>query len=120
MANIVALEEILDEIKSSGGVTDAMLVSRSGMHIAGKVPKGAHAETFVAMSAIMLGAAETSTSELKEKLKLVTILLEHSKLAMGVVNPKAILVLKATLSDSDEKLIEILTRSIPKFEKAMA
>ncbi|MFO7619552.1 MAG: roadblock/LC7 domain-containing protein [Thermoplasmata archaeon] len=120
MANIVALEEILDEIKSSGGITDAILVSRSGMHLAGKVPKGAHSETFVAMSAIMLGAAETSTSELKEKLKIVTILLEHSKIAMGAVSPKAVLVLKASLTDSDEKLIEILTKMAPKFEKALA
>jgi len=119
MANIVALEEILDDIKNKEGVTDAILVSRSGMHIAGRVPKGAHAETFVAMSAIMLGAAETSTSELKEKLRIVTILLEHSKVAMGVVSSKAVLVLKAGLSDSDEKLIEILKSAVPKFEKAL-
>ena len=119
MANIVALEEILDEIKSSGGITDAILVSRSGMHIAGKAPKGSHSETFVAMSAIMLGAAETSTSELKDKLKIVTIHLEQSKLAMGVVTQKAILVIKAGQSDSDEKLFQVLTGSIPKFQKAL-
>ena len=119
MANIVALEEILDGIKSSGDITDAVLVSRSGMHIAGKVPKGAHAETFVAMSAIMLGAAETSTSELKEKLKIVTIMLENSKVAMGIVSPKAVLVVKASLTESDEELINILTNNDPKFEKAL-
>jgi predicted regulator of Ras-like GTPase activity (Roadblock/LC7/MglB family) len=120
MANLVALEEILDEIKSAGGITDAILVSRSGMHIAGKVPKGAHAETFVAMSAIMLGAAETSTSELKEKLKIVSIMLEHSKLAMGVVTPKAVLVLKTGLGETDDQLIHTISRFIPKFEKALA
>ncbi len=109
----------MDEIKNTGGITDAILVSRSGMHIAGKVPKGAHAETFVAMSAIMLGAAETSTSELKEKLRIVTIMLEHSKVAMGIVTPKAVLVLKAGLTDSDEKLINIVTNFTPKFEKAL-
>lgn len=119
MANIAALEEILDDIKSSGGITDAILVSRSGMHIAGKVPKGAHAETFVAMSAIMLGAAETSTSELKERLKVVTIMLESSKVAIGVVSPKAVLVLKSSLGESDERLIDILRTTAPRFEKAL-
>ncbi|MDD4307931.1 MAG: roadblock/LC7 domain-containing protein [Thermoplasmata archaeon] len=119
MANLVALEEILDEIKSSGGITDAILISRSGMHIAGNVPKGAHGETFVAMSAIMLGAAETSTSELREKLKIVTVILEHSKLGLGVVSPKAVLVVKAGLGETDEKLIETLARFVPKFEKAL-
>jgi hypothetical protein len=120
MANIAALEEILDDIKAAGGITDAILVSRSGMHIAGKVPKGAHAETFVAMSAIMLGAAETSTSELRDKLRIVTIMLESSKVAIGVVSPKAVLVVKANLTDSDEKLIEILKSATPRFEKALS
>ncbi len=119
MANLMALETILDNIKEKPGITDAVLVSRSGMHIAGKVPSGAHAETFVAMSAILLGAAETSTSELKEKLKIVTIMLERSKVAIGVVSPKAVLVLKSDLSESDEHLMEILSTSVPKFEDAL-
>ena len=119
MANIMALESILDNIKEKEGITDAVLVSRSGMHIAGKVPPGAHAETFVAMSAILLGAAETSTSELKEKLKIVTIMLEHSKVAIGVVSQKAALVIKSDLSESDENLLAILSSSIPKFENAL-
>ena len=120
MANLMALEEILDNIKQTGAVTDAVLVSRSGMHIAGKVPAGAHAETFVAMSAILMGAAETSTSELKENLKIVTIILEKSKVAIGVVSPKAVLVLKSDLTESDEHLLEILGNNIPKFENALS
>lgn len=119
MANIVALEEILDNIKKVEGITDAVLVSRSGMHIAGDVPSGAHAETFVAMSAILLGAAETATSELKEKLRIVTIMLEKSKVAIGVISTKAVLVLKAQLTDSDEKLLEILNTNTVKLENAL-
>ena len=119
MANIMALEEVLDNIKQSGGIADAVLVSRSGMHIAGKVPHGAHAETFVAMSAILLGAAETSTSELKEKLNIVTIMLEKSKVAIGVVSPKAVLVMKADKSMTDDDLLQILAGSVAKFEAAL-
>ncbi len=119
MANIAALEEVLDRIKQTNGITDAVLVSRSGMHIAGNVPKGAHTETFVAMSAILLGAAETATSELKEKLKIVTIMLENSKVAIGVVSQRAVLVLRANLEDSDEKLIKILATYAPKIESSL-
>lgn len=119
MANIVALEEILDKIKQNEGISDAVLVSRSGMHIAGSVPKGAHAETFVAMSAILLGAAETATSELKEKLRIVSIMLENSKVAIGVVSPKAVLVLKADLDEADEKLLQILQDNSSKLESAL-
>ena len=119
MANIVALEEILDKIKQNEGISDAVLVSRSGMHIAGNVPKGAHAETFVAMSAILLGAAETATSELKENLRIVSIMLEQSKVAIGVVSQKAVLVLKADLDEADEKLLQILRDNTSKLESAL-
>ena len=119
MANIVALEETLDEIKKNEGITDAVLVSRSGMHIAGNVPSGAHAETFVAMSAILLGAAETATSELKEDLKIVTIMLENSKVAIGVVSPRAVLVLKANLDEADEELLEILNTHSSRLDDAL-
>lgn len=119
MANIVALEDILDKIKQHEGISDAVLVSRSGMHIAGNVPKGAHAETFVAMSAILLGAAETATSELKENLRIVTIMLENSKVAIGVISQKAVLVLRADLNEADEKLLEILKQHSGKLESAL-
>jgi len=94
MADIEALEAILKEIEAIHGVQDAVLVSRSGMHIAGAVPDGAHTETFVAMFAILLGAAETATSELKERLDTVVIELESTKILILNDGPKAIFVLR--------------------------
>ena len=94
MADIPALEGILKDLQSIPGVHDAVLVSRSGMHIAGSVPEGAHAETFVAMFAILLGAAETATSELRERLDTVVIELEASKILIITDGPKAIFVLR--------------------------
>jgi len=96
MADIPALEGILKEMQAVPGVSDAVLVSRSGMHIAGAVPQGAHAETFVAMFAILLGAAETATSELKERLDNVVVELESSKILIVNDGPKAIFVLRTS------------------------
>ncbi|HKZ63565.1 MAG TPA: roadblock/LC7 domain-containing protein [Thermoplasmata archaeon] len=96
MSDIPALEGILKEMHSVPGVSDAVLVSRSGMHIAGAVPQGAHAETFVAMFAILLGAAETATSELKERLDNVVVELESSKILIINDGPKAIFVLRTS------------------------
>jgi hypothetical protein len=96
MADIQALEAILKEIEGIHGVRDAVLVSRSGMHIAGSVPDGAHTETFVAMFAILLGAAETATSELRERLDNVVIELESSRILIVNDGPKAIFVLRTT------------------------
>lgn len=100
MADIAAIEGVLKELERIPGVHDAVLVSRSGMHIAGSVPQGAHAETFVAMFAILLGAAETATSELKERLETVVIELESSRIVVVNNGPKAIFVLR-TSRDAD-------------------
>ena len=112
MADVATLEGILKELVSVPGVSDAVLVSRSGMHIAGSVPEGAHAETFVAMFAILLGAAETATSELREKLDNVVIELESSRILIINNGPKAIFVLRtARTADVDRVRAEVLKLS---------
>lgn len=112
MADVAAIEGILKEIEGLEGVSQAVLVSRSGMHIAGSVPPGAHAETYVAMFAILLGAAETATSELREKLDTVTIDLAASRILILNNGPKAIFVLRTTReSDIDTVRTEVAKRS---------
>ena len=109
MADVAALEGILKELVAIPGVSDAVLVSRSGMHIAGSVPEGAHAETFVAMFAILLGAAETATSELREKLDNVVIELESSRILIVNNGPKAIFVLRTSrTADLDRVRTEVV------------
>ena len=93
MADTAAIETILHEMEKAEGIEDAILVSRNGTYIAGTVPKGVHVETFAAMFAILLGAAENSTSELKEVLDTVVINLEASKMVIVHAGPKALMVL---------------------------
>jgi hypothetical protein len=103
MVEYLALEEVLDEIRSIPSVYEATVVSRSGMHIAGDAPKGVHLETFVAMSAILLGAAETATAELKDKLQSVSIELSRGRMVLVSAGSRALLVLTASkdISASD-------------------
>jgi len=96
MVEYLALEEILDEIRSVPSVYEATVVSRSGMHIAGDAPKGVHLETFVAMSAILLGAAETATAELKDKLQHVAVELSRGKMVLVSAGSRALLVVTAS------------------------
>ena len=94
MADTAAIEAILQEMETGEGIEDAILVSRNGTYIAGKVPQGVHVETFAAMFAILLGAAENSTSELKEVLDHVVINLDSSKIVIVHAGPKALMVLR--------------------------
>ncbi len=94
MADTAAIEAILHELEKAEGIDDAILVSLNGTYIAGTVPTGAHVETFAAMFAILLGAAENSTSELSEVLDHVVINLETSKMVIVHAGPKALMVLR--------------------------
>ena len=95
MSDIAALEAVLKEIEKIDGVSEAVLVARTGQHIAGNVPAGAYQDIFVAMVAILHGAAETATNEMKERLEDVVIHLERSKIIIVNDGPKALFVLKA-------------------------
>ena len=77
-----AIREVLNELRSLGEVTNAAVVSRSGMLIDGDAPDHIHMETFGAMMAIMLGAAETATSESQDALRLIDIALSQSHLML--------------------------------------
>jgi len=104
MADIVALEQILAEMEKIEGVSSAVLVAKNGMHIAGKIPEGAHQETFVAMFAILLGAAETATSELKDRLKSVVLHLNTSRMLIVNDGPKALFVIQLTKEADVDKI----------------
>lgn len=58
------LEKILKQVNNIGGVEASAIASRDGLLICSTISKKQHAETFVAMSATMLGAAETAATEL--------------------------------------------------------
>ncbi len=105
MADQAALESILKEIELVEGVHDAVLVSRSGQYLAGTIPEGAFPDTFVAMFAILVGAAETATSELKERLDTVVVNMESSKIVIVNDGPKAIFVLRSR-RDADVPMIK--------------
>jgi predicted regulator of Ras-like GTPase activity (Roadblock/LC7/MglB family) len=57
------LEKIMNELKNVGGVKAAAVVSRNGLLICSNIQQKRTAETFAAMSATLLGAGETATSE---------------------------------------------------------
>lgn len=88
MSELSPVRSALDEIKKLDHVLDASLVSRGGMFVMGGPMKGIHRETFAAMTAIILGAAETSSTELKDKLNKVAIDLTEQTVVLIGIGPK--------------------------------
>lgn len=116
MAPANSLERLLEDLKKKPDIEEATLVSRSGMHIAGDVPTKAHRETFVAMSAILLGAAETATSELKEDLSHVVIELKNSRILIQNGGPSALLAIKMPRKSDIDTILTDTSQTIEKIK----
>ena len=58
------LDEVLTDLKNVNGIESAVVATRDGLLIAANTLSGTHPETFAAMSATMLGAAEMATNDL--------------------------------------------------------
>jgi predicted regulator of Ras-like GTPase activity (Roadblock/LC7/MglB family) len=94
------LQEALEGIRRIDGVEKAALVSRTGMFIEGDGFKGE--DTFSAMSAIILGAAETATISFGS-LKKVVVHLDNGKVfIITSVGKKGVLVVLANRDVYDE------------------
>lgn len=111
-----SLERLLEMLKENPDIEEVTLISRSGMHIAGNVPEHSHRETFVAMSAILLGAAETATSELKEELSYIVIELKNCKIIVLNGGPKALLSMKVLKRGDLEKIMSDTPQIISKMQ----
>ncbi|MFO7792399.1 MAG: roadblock/LC7 domain-containing protein [Candidatus Saliniplasma sp.] len=106
------IERLLNKVKKDLDVDEITLISRSGMHIGGDVPENAHLETFVAMSAILLGSAETATSELDEELSHVVVELKKSRVLVMNDGPSALLAIKMPKDSDMDKILQGLEEPI--------
>ncbi|RLI71779.1 hypothetical protein DRO97_09530 [Archaeoglobales archaeon] len=90
------LEKVLKDLKAVGDVEASAIVSRDGLLIASDIPQSVNAEAFAAMTATMLGAAETATSELGKGIPdRVIVEGKEGKIVACGAGSKALLVLMA-------------------------
>jgi predicted regulator of Ras-like GTPase activity (Roadblock/LC7/MglB family) len=88
------ITQVLDDLKNVGDVEASAVVSRDGLLMAGNITAGIRAETFAAMSATMLGAAETAISELNKGVpNRVIVETASGKIVATGAGPKALLVM---------------------------
>ena len=58
------INDVLAEINSIDGIEASAVVTRDGLLVSANMPNGQDAETIAALTATMMGAAETAISEL--------------------------------------------------------
>ena len=87
------MEIIVKEINEAGGIEASAIASRDGLLICTTLPDQKQAEIFVAMSATMIGAAETAALELGKGIPDMTIVESQSGKIIGMgAGPKALLI----------------------------
>jgi predicted regulator of Ras-like GTPase activity (Roadblock/LC7/MglB family) len=87
------LFRLLKGLGGIGSIEGSAIVTRDGLLIASDLPKDIDAETFAAMSATMMGAAETAIGELKKgDVERVIVEGRATKLITKGAGPNAVLV----------------------------
>ncbi len=119
MVDNAQVNDILGELKNSPHIVSSVVVSRSGMHIAGNAPEGVHLETFVAMSAILLGSAETAISELKGELENILVELDRSRIIIESAGNKGLLVVVANTKENLDSLLSMAKKAAGDLTKAL-
>ena len=114
------LEKVLKDLKDVGDVEASAIVSRDGLLIAADLSPHVNAEAFAAMTATMLGAAETATSELGMGIpdrvivegkmgKIVAVGAGPKALLVVMTNPKASLgLILLEIGKASERIKELL------------
>lgn len=117
---IELIDKLLSDLKKSGGVEACAAVSRDGLLIKSSMQKEQFAESFAAMSATMLGAAETASTELGKGVpnrvivessegRLIAVGAGPNALLVVIVSPEAGLgLILLELDRSAKKLKELL------------
>lgn len=87
------LDGLLKNFNEACSCEGSAVVSRDGLLISSLLSSGVDAETFAAMSATMVGAAETALSELKKgSMESIMVESEKSKIIATGAGPAALLV----------------------------
>jgi len=92
MATTEILNKVLSDLMKTGEIESSVIASRDGLLMVSCMQKGDD-ETFAAMSATMLGAAETASTELEKAIpERVIVESKNGKLIAIGAGPKALVV----------------------------
>jgi predicted regulator of Ras-like GTPase activity (Roadblock/LC7/MglB family) len=95
------VDKLLADLKNIGGVEASIAASRDGLLIRANMPKEKFLASLAAMSATMLGAAETATTQVEKGLPTrVIVESEYGRLIIVGAGPKALLIVLANSNSS--------------------
>ena len=97
---------LLKKFMEDEGLEGAFVATRSGSYITGIVPEHMHKDTYIAMTAIIHGGAETLSMEMRTPIDYVIVRLSATTLLITGLGAKAILGLVGTSHKIDSSMIQ--------------
>ncbi len=117
---IEMVDRVLAELKNTGGVEASIAASRDGLLIRGNMPKENFLASLAAMSATMLGAAETATAQAEKGLPTrIIVESEYGRLMIAGAGPKALLIVLANCNSSLGLILVELDKSAKKLKELL-
>jgi len=86
----------LKKFKDDEALQGAFIATRSGTYVAGEVPERMHRDTYVAMTAIIQGGAETLSMEMRAPMDHIIVRFSTTSLLIISLGNKGILALVGT------------------------
>lgn len=121
MTTIEELESILGVLKNIGGVEASAVASRDGLLICSTIPKKQRAETFAAMAATMIGAAEMAASELGKGIPERIIVESKNGRIIGTgAGDKAFLIVMTQRDSNIDTIIEETAKASEKIRRVLS
>ncbi len=121
MTTIEELESILGVLKNTGGVEASAVASRDGLLICSTIPKKQRAETFAAMAATMIGAAEMAASELGKGIPERIIVESKNGRIIGTgAGEKAVLIVMVLNDGNIDTIIEETAKATEKIKRVLS
>lgn len=100
------VDKILADVNNIGGVEACIAASRDGLIIRAIMHREQFVESLAAMSATILGAAETVTTQVEKGIPgRVIVESDHGRLIIVSAGPKALVIV---LTNRDSELVHIL------------
>lgn len=119
MSELSAVKNILDRIGTMAHVREVALISRGGMFVQGTTPQEGHRETFAAMCAIILGAGQTVTTELRDRLNKVKVIMDEKDLILVDAGPRYLLAVTADRGVDENMIIQEVRSLVDQIERVL-
>lgn len=114
------VDKLLSDLKNIGGVEASIAASRDGLLIRANMQREQFLASLAAMSATMLGAAETATTQVEKGLPTrVIVESEYGRLIIVGAGPKALLIVLSNSNSSLGLILIELDKSAKKLKELL-